>query len=299
MNLTALEYFREVVETKSISKVATNRHISQSALSQNIQKLENELGFMLLERSNKGVEPTEAGRILFKYSGTITRIYDKMKEELDSLEFSVENIRINGSLSLVDYSLPCVLYKVKKKHPSYNFEMHARSNIDSINDLINELTDLCFVTEEPCDDRLDFGRIGKERIVLVANSNSRIPDVIDVQDLQKHEMVLLDDVALTISSFLKSKLKSVGVTIDKIPIMFKVDSIPAAKSSINNNLGICFLPYMSVKKELYEKRFKIIEVTNFTLDYDIYLVSHRKCNRNRAVNDVYNYFIENGEKDFC
>lgn len=299
MNLTALEYFREIVEVRSISKVAANRHISQSALSQNIHKLEDELGFLLLDRSNKGVEPTEAGRILFKYSGTMMRIYDKMKEELDSLQYSVENVRINGSLSLVDYSLPCVLYKVKKKHPSYNFEMRARSNMDSINDLINELTDLCFVTEEPCDDRLEFSRIGKERIVLVANTQSRIPDTIDVQDLQKHEMVLLDDDTLTISSFLKSKLKTVGVTIDKVPIMFKVDSIPAAKSSINNNLGICFLPYMSVKKELYEKKYKIVEVSNFTLDYDIFCVTHKKCNRNRTVEDVYNYFVDNGEKDFC
>ncbi len=299
MNLTALEYYREVVETKSISKVATNRHISQSALSQNIHKLEDELGLILLERSNKGVIPTEAGKILFKHSGTMLRIYEKMKEEFDALQQNVESVRINGSLSLVDYSLPCVLYKVKKKNPSYNFEMHARSNIESINDLINELTDLCFVTEQPCDDRLDFGRIGKERIVLIANNDSSIPDVIDVQDLQKYEMVLLDDDTLTISSFLKRKLKTVGVTIDKIPIMFKVDSIPAAKSSISNNLGVCFLPYMSVKKELYEKRFKIVEVTNFNLDYDIYLVTQKKANRNKAIDDTYNYFIQNGEKEFC
>ncbi|MCA0385929.1 MAG: LysR family transcriptional regulator [Firmicutes bacterium] len=299
MNLTALEYFREVVETKSISKVATIRHISQSALSQNIQKLEDELGFSLLERSNRGVEPTDAGKILFKHSGTMLRVLEKMKEELESLHYSMENIRINGSLSLVDYSLPCVLYKVKKKYPSYNFEMHARSNMDSMNDLINDLTDLCFVTEEPCDDRLDFAHIGKERIVLVANSQSRIPDIIDVKDLLKHEMVLLDDEALTISSFIKHKLKDVGLTIDKIPIMFKVDSIPAAKSSISNNLGICFLPYMAVKKELYEKKYKIVEVNQFDLDFKIYVVSQKKCNRNRSVEDVYNYFVENGEKDFC
>lgn len=299
MNLTALEYFREVVETRSISKVAANRHISQSALSQNIHKLEDELGYQLLERSNKGVEPTEAGRILFKYSGTMMRVFDKMKEELDSLQYSVENIRINGSLSLVDYSLPCVLYKVKKKYPNYNFEMHARSNSDSINDLINDITDLCFITEEPLDDRLDFAKIGKERIVLIANANSKIPDIINVEDLQKHEMVLLDDATLTISSFLKHKLRVAGVTFDKIPIMFKVDSIPAAKSSINNNLGICFLPYMSVKKELYEKKYKIVEVNNFDLDYAIYLVTHIKANRNRSVNDVRDYFVENGEKDFC
>lgn len=299
MNLLALEYFREVVETKSISKVAYNRHISQSALSQNIQKLEDELGFILLDRSNKGVEPTEAGRILFKYSGTMTRIYDKMKEELEALKYSVENIRINGNLSLVDYSLPCVLYKVKKKHPNYNFEMHARSTNDSINDLINGLTDLCFITEEPTDDRLEFSYIGKERVVLIANSESHIPDVIDVQQLKNYEMVLLDDESMTISAFIKHKLKQVGMTLEQMQIMFKVDSIPAAKSSVNNRLGVCFLPYMAVKKELYEKKYKIIEVNNFSLDYAIYTVAQKKNNRSKAVDDIYRYFVENGEKDFC
>jgi len=299
MNLSALLYFREVVETKSISKVAANRHISQSALSQNIHKLEDELGYQLLERSNKGVLPTDAGRILFKYSGTILRIEEKMKEELESLANSVENIRINGYLSLVDYSLPCVLYKVKKSYPTYNFEMRAKSNDDAITDLINELTDLCFITEEPCDKRLDSSRIGKERIVLVANYNSPIPSQIDVEALQQHEMVLLDDNSMAISTFLKNKLKQVGLSIDQIPIMFKVESIPAAKSSINNNLGICFLPYMSVKKELYEKKFKLIEVVNFNLDYDIYLVAREKLNRPKSISDVYSYFVQNGEKEFC
>lgn len=299
MNLSALEYFREVVETKSISKVAMNRHISQSALSQNIHKLEDEIGYQLLERSNKGVEPTEAGRILFTYSGTMLRIYKKMQEELDALTHSTENIRINGYLSLVDYSLPCVLYKIKKKYPKYTFEMHAKGNLDSITDLLNELTDLCFVTEEPSDDRLEYERIGKEKIVLVANYNSRIPDKIDVNDLQKYEMVLLDDNALTISNFLKHKLKHFGMSMDQIPIMFKVDSIPAAKSSVSNNLGICFLPYMSVKKEIYEKRFKMIEVENCNLDYNIYLVSRVKAERDRPTTDVYHYFVDNGEKDFC
>lgn len=299
MNLTALEYFREVVETKSISKVAMNRHISQSALSQNIHKLEDEVGYQLLERSNKGVEPTEAGRILFTYSGTMLRIYKKMQEELETLTHSTENIRINGYLSLVDYSLPCVLYKVKKKYPKYTFEMHAKGNMESITDLINELTDLCFVTEEPCDNRLEYERIGKEKIVLVANYNSRIPDKIDVRDLQKYEMVLLDDNALTISTFLKHKLKNFNMSIDQIPIMFKVDSIPAAKSSVSNNLGICFLPYMSVKKEIYEKRFKLIEVENCVLDYNIFLVSRSKAERDRPTTDVYHYFVDNGEKDFC
>lgn len=299
MNLSALEYFREVVEAKSISKVAVSKHISQSALSQNIQKLEDEIGFQLLERSNKGVEPTEAGRILFTYSGTILRIYKKMQEELESLTHSTEHIRINGYLSLVDYSLPCVLYKIKKKFPKYTFEMHAKGNSESITDLINELTDMCFVTEEPCDNRLEYEKIGKERIVLVANYSARIPEVIDVKDLAKYEMVLLDDNALSISAVLKHELKKINMKMEELPIMFKVDSIPAAISSVSNSLGICFLPYMSVKKELYEKRFKLVEVENMNPDYDIYLVTRHRNDRDKPTTDVFHYFVDNGEKDFC
>jgi len=59
MNISTLQFYKEIVESMSISKVAQNGHISQSALSQNIQKLESELGYQLLNRSNKGVYPTE------------------------------------------------------------------------------------------------------------------------------------------------------------------------------------------------------------------------------------------------
>lgn len=299
MNLTALEYFREVVEHKSISKVAAARHISQSALSQTIQKLEDEVGYQLLERSNKGVVPTDAGRVLFKYSGTMLRVQEKLKEELVMLEESIENLRINGYLSLVNYSLPCMLYKVKKTFPKYNFEMYAKSNVDSINDLLNELSDLCFVTEVPQDERLLYKKIGNEKIVLVANTRNEIPQEIDVTQLQKYEMILLEDDAFLLSSYLEEKMENWNLSMEDLSIMFKVDSIPAAKSSVNNNLGICFLPYTSVKKEIYEKKFKIIEVRNLEFSHDIYLVTRKHEPESSGIRKVYAYFLEAGERDFC
>jgi len=106
MNISALRYYKEVVETQSISKVAQNSHISQSALSQMMQKLEAELGYQLLNRSNKGVHPTEMGKIVYKYSGTMIRIHEKMLDELISSKNQLENVRINGYGSFINYSLP-------------------------------------------------------------------------------------------------------------------------------------------------------------------------------------------------
>ena len=59
------------------------------------------------------------------------------------------------------------------------------------------------------------------------------------------------------------------------------------------------MPYMSVKKELYEKRFKLVEVENMNPDYDIYLVTRHRNDRDKPTTDVFHYFVDNGEKDFC
>lgn len=298
MNLQALIYFREIVETKSISKVAQQRHISQSALSQTLNKLESEMGHKLLERSNRGVAPTKHGEILFKHAGTMLRVYDKMLEEFSYANREAE-VKISGFLSLLDYSLPCILYKVKKKHPHLQFNLHVKNNISAANDLYDHLSDIAFLTEKIEDERLKINYLGKEKMVLVAHSSFRIPDKITLKQLLSYDMVLVDDDSVNLTKIMASCLNDIGESIDSLSILFKVDSIPGAKSTLNNALGICFLPYMSVKKEIYEKTFKAIEVSHFEFDYPIYLATLKEPFKSKSVETVYEYFLQKGSKEFC
>jgi DNA-binding transcriptional LysR family regulator len=298
MNISTLRYFKEIVESKSISKVAQNGHISQSALSQIIQKLENELGYQLLNRSNKGVYPTEMGRIVYKYAGTMIRIHEKMEEELISRKQKLENVRINGYPSFINYSLPCILYKIKKKFPDYKFEIHSKSSDESFKDLMNEVIDLAFVSHELSDDRLTNTYIGKEKIVLAACSKSRIPDRVKVEDLLKYDMVILDD-SFPINKFLTEKLRHKNLSMSDLKVVFEVDSIGAAKSSISNNLCLSFLPYMSIKKELYEGSYKVVEIEEFDLDLEIFLSYKKDSNHIEALRPIIDYFIKSGTSEFC
>lgn len=298
MNISTLRYFKEIVESKSISKVAQSGHISQSALSQIIQKLESELGYQLLNRSNKGVYPTEMGKIVYKYSGTMIRIHQKMEEELISRKQKLENVRINGYPSFINYSLPCILYKIKKKFPDYKFEIHSKTSDESFNDLMNEVIDLAFVSHELSDDRLINTYIGKEKIVLAACSKSRISDKIKVEDLLKYDMVILDD-SFPINKFLTEKLRHKNLTMEDLRVVFEVDSIGAAKSSISNNLCLSFLPYMSIKKELYEGSFKVVEIEDFDLDLEIFLSYKKDSNHIEALRPIIDYFIKSGTSEFC
>lgn len=63
MELRQLRYLVRVVELGSISRAALDLDLAQSALSQQISRLESELSTRLLQRSSKGVTATEAGRL--------------------------------------------------------------------------------------------------------------------------------------------------------------------------------------------------------------------------------------------
>lgn len=66
MDLRQLRYFTTIVREKNFSKAAKMLHISQPSLSNAIMKLENEVGFQLLERNTRGLELTEAGGIFIR-----------------------------------------------------------------------------------------------------------------------------------------------------------------------------------------------------------------------------------------
>lgn len=76
--LKQLKYFQSVVEKNSFSEAAEENFISQSAVSQQIQALERELGFKLLERKNRGFTLTPAGEYFYQKSLILTADYEKM-----------------------------------------------------------------------------------------------------------------------------------------------------------------------------------------------------------------------------
>lgn len=66
MTIKQLHYFIAVAETKSFTHAARNYYIAQTAMSQQISALEKELGFLLFHRTNRVVELTDAGRVLYE-----------------------------------------------------------------------------------------------------------------------------------------------------------------------------------------------------------------------------------------
>ena len=76
MELRHLRYFVAVAEAENVSRAALKLHVSQPALSRQIRDLEDELGFLLLERTAKSVSLTEAGRAFLTESRAVLQRAD-------------------------------------------------------------------------------------------------------------------------------------------------------------------------------------------------------------------------------
>ena len=146
MHIEYFNYFYQVAKVKSISKVAKQIHISQSALSQQIQKFENSVGYQLFKRSNKGVELTEMGEIVLQYSENILNTYKKMMTDLEKGSNISNTVAIQACHSISHYALPCSIYKIKEKFPYHQYELSTSSSDKIRSSVENNICDIGFTT---------------------------------------------------------------------------------------------------------------------------------------------------------
>ena len=98
MMLRQLQYFHTVVRTGSFTEAAEECFISQSAISQQIKALENDLGVKLLIRENRSFHLTEAGEYLYQKSGQILEDFERIKNETIKIGCGSQNVLRLGYL---------------------------------------------------------------------------------------------------------------------------------------------------------------------------------------------------------
>jgi DNA-binding transcriptional LysR family regulator len=148
MTLEDLKIFVSVCEAGSLSAVARQLDRTQSSVSQHIARLETELGVALLDRQARGVEPTEAGRILRELA----------LEGLDAIDLGLRRIRAlksgdSGTLTIttggttVRHFLKNAVPRFRKDHPAVNLRfLPANSSRRCFEILRLSQADLAFVT---------------------------------------------------------------------------------------------------------------------------------------------------------
>lgn len=120
----SVRYFGAVVQHGSIRAAAESLHVAQSAVSRQIQALEGEVGATLLERRARGVFPTAAGELLYRYWRDATFDIERVRSEIDALQgLRRGHVRLASIETLLITVLPSAIDRFRQSHPGVTFEV--------------------------------------------------------------------------------------------------------------------------------------------------------------------------------
>src|SRR6202048_136349 len=136
MELRHLRYFQAVADELSFTRAATRLRVAQSAVSAQIQDLENELGVVLLERSRRRVRLTAAGQTFNEAAERILRSVEEASRQARRIgqgEYGTLAVGFIGSQS--HEWMPRVLKRFRAKYPEVEVtlsEMHPSQQLDAL-----------------------------------------------------------------------------------------------------------------------------------------------------------------------
>ncbi len=170
MELRQLRYLVALAEEGNFTRAAANEHIAQPALSQQIRRLEDELGLALVERTTRRVALTEAGEMLVVRCRRILTELEAAESELQALRgMDTGHVCIGAmhTMGPVDLSLALALFR--ERHPHVSFTVREQSSEEMAEMLRVDEIDLAFlsVTEQVESRGLGLHQLVSEELVIL------------------------------------------------------------------------------------------------------------------------------------
>lgn len=257
-DLKRFEYVLALSECKNFSQAAQQLDISQSTLSQYIQKIEKEIGVSLFDRSVSPLKLTQYGEIYVKGA---RKIVDAYSETLDSIgdadSGTIGSVRVGLSPSRASFMLPQVVSEFTQLYPHVTLKFIESKSKDIMKNLSEGNIDFAY-TVTSGEDSYDDCRVisvDKERIMLVTSADVKLSEeedkAVDFKLAENHRFILLEENQLLTKIFHDLCKKSSA----SIENYICVSELSTALSLVKSGLGIMLLPssyrnYGRLKSEL-------------------------------------------------
>lgn len=196
MELHQLRYFISIVETGSFSKAAKRCYVTQPSLSQQIIKLEKELGRKLFDRLGNKIVLTDAGNALLPRARRIIQETREVKSEIAD-DRSVKHGVLSVGLipTIAPYLLPVCLNKFRKKFPEAEIKIQENLTENLIQMLIGFKIDIAIMSLPVNNDFVEYMKLFEDPLVLsVPDSFGLSKSVkIKIRDLENVPFISLDE----------------------------------------------------------------------------------------------------------
>lgn len=276
MDIHQLRSFKTIVEKGNFQDAAKELNYSLSAISYQIQQLENEVKFPLFEKIGRRMMPTAQSLKLIPHIKKIEEEIEQIRQ-LNSKDRKIEgDLTISVSDSLLTYILQPVLKEFIETAPDVKLKLKVRNCYEVQKEIIRNNIDLGIHYQvNGYDDQIKVTELSSFTVGVMASPVFPEQEKnFDRKDQTKSCSIINNDPNGVYQQYFDEYLKKKNIrTAQSIELW----SIEAIKKSIMNNLGIACLPHFVVEEEL--KKGEIMELNIKGFQRTITMISAHHCNK--------------------
>jgi len=251
--------FIEVVEKKNFSRAAEELHMTQPSVSQQIQILEKNLGTKLLNRTNKFVELTKAGEIVYSHAKEITGLYKRMSTLVDDLIHEANGLlKIGASYTFGEYVLPHILAKCKQQFPNVTPSVQIGNTREIAQAVLMHHIDVGIVEGEYVHQNLFMETVATDELYIMSGVDHPLAKnkVVTYEQLEHETWIVREEGSGT--------REATDRLFEKLNIrpmkLVEFGSTQLIKEAVEAGLGISYLSDLTVKKEKLLKTIVLLSV---------------------------------------
>ncbi len=249
MDLRHLRYFVAVAEAGSFSAAARRCRIAQPSLSQQIQKLESEIGRPLFDRLGRTIALTEAGALLLPRA---RRILDELREAQDRLSLASEcgegSLAVGALPTLAPYLLPAAIQAFSAAWPHAKLTVQEDLTERLVEGLMAAELDVALVSTPIEHEAIEVAVLARDNFVVALPPGHPLAsrEIVDLADLAEEPAVALDEI------------HCLGQQVDEICRVMKVNLRVTCRTMqmatllqlVSLGVGVALVPEMTVQQEV-------------------------------------------------
>lgn len=251
MEIRQLEYFAEVCRVRNFTKASENLHVAQPAVTKSIQKLEEELGTQLIDRSAKPLRLTERGERFYR------RVEDILSRLEDAAAEAAEQVNCRRPLSVCVSPMSGILVEEMLRNDDvvnrgFFYDIIIRSSIEAMDRLMRRELDIGIVMDVDLPPELEFIPLEEQEALCLMPPDDPLtePTVLTFADLREARFLgKIDGEKSALSRLVSQRCREEGFTANCF--FNKQDYHPDMRIStalIQRGYGINFMPEHAARR---------------------------------------------------
>jgi len=286
-----LRVFCAVAETKSFSKASELIHLTQPAVSLQIQAMEELYETRLFDRSGNSINLTPAGEILYKRAKEILALYAEAQHNISEITGAIKgSLSIGASSTIGNYLLPHIIAAFKKKVPQVNISLVV-SNTKTITERLNAgEIDIALVEGDVSKQRFSVETLISDELVVTMSPAHPWAErrSLSAIELTKEPLILREEGSGTRQIILK-QLEEHGIKLDQLKIALVMGSTEAIKGAVEEGLGVSIMSGWAVRKWIKLGLLKVATFKDLKFNRNFTIISPKRNYSTHTAKEFLNF----------